>query len=106
MHFLTRRRYKPSAAAVTFVAATPFTFGAESFAPVPTHDNPRVDLLTFPQLTFTPPTAAQPGGLLNQGLALPNSPLEGVLYNGIAEQSLIDPANYPILYPGLQQGRG
>jgi hypothetical protein len=99
-NFFTRRRLNVNPAPVNFVRADILVPGAEGFAPVPTQANPVQYPLVNPVTSFVPLRASQPG-LVNQGLALPNDPLQGFPFDGVITQTIINPDNYPNLYPAL-----
>lgn len=99
-NFHTRRRLNVNAAPINFVRADILVPGAEGFAPVPTHADPRQFNIHNDVTKFVPLRASQPG-MVNQGLALVNSPAQGFTFDGVIMQSLIDPNEYPNLYPAL-----
>ena len=98
--FFTRRRLNVNPAPINFVRADILVPGAEGFAPVPTHQDPVQGNIHNAVTNFVPLRASQPG-LVNQGLALVNQPLQGFPFDGVIMQSLVNPENYPNLYPGL-----
>jgi hypothetical protein len=104
-HFFTRKRHRINAAPIHFVQADVLIPGAESFAPLPTHADPEQYKISNYLTAFTPLRAWQPG-LVNQGLALVDAPVQGFPYDGIVTQDLIDPNNYPNVYPGINDVGG
>jgi hypothetical protein len=101
-NFFTRRRMSVNAAPISFVRANILVPGAEGFAPVPDFQDPVQFPLVNPVTRFVPIRASQPG-LVNQGLALTNNPAQGFPFDGIIMQSLINPSEYPDVYPGLDE---
>lgn len=101
-NFFTRRRLNVNAAPINFVRADILVPGAEGFAPVPTKQDPVQGNVHNPVVNFVPLRASQPG-MVNQGLALVNAPLQGFPFDGVIMQTLVDPDNYPNIYPSLQE---
>lgn len=102
-HFWTRRQLNVNAAPINFVRADILVPGAEGFAPVPTKQDPVQGNIHNPVVNFVPLRASQPG-MVNQGLALANQPVQGFPFDGVIMQSLINPEEYPNVYPGLDNG--
>ena len=100
MNFWTRKRHKINPAPVTFVQGDILTPGAEAFAPVPDQANPIFQPLVN-AVTFCGDFLASQPGLVNQGLALVDSPVQGFPYDGVVMQGLVDPNNYPNIYVGM-----
>lgn len=99
-NFFTRRRLSVNAAPISFVRADILVPGAEGFAPVPDFQDPVQAPVQSPVTRFVPLRASQPG-MVNQGLALVNSPYQGFPFDGVIMQSLINPDEYPNVYPAL-----
>lgn len=98
--FFTRKQLNVNAAPINFVRADILVPGAEGFAPVPTKQDPVQFPLHNPVVNFVPLRASQPG-LVNQGLALVNDPAQGFPFDGVIMQTLINPDEYPNVYPAL-----
>jgi hypothetical protein len=102
LNFFTRKRYNLNPAPVHFVRADILVPGAEGFAPVPSEADPVQFPLVNPVTRFVPFRASQPG-LVNQGLALVDSPAQGFPFDGVITQNLVSPDEYPSVYPALAE---
>ena len=102
LNFFTRKRKSVNAAPISFVRADILVPGAEGYAPVPDFADPVQFPLVNPVTSFVAFRASQPG-MVNQGLALVNDPAQGFPFDGVIMQGLIDPDEYPNVYPALQE---
>lgn len=73
--------------------------GATGYSYIPNQKTPPFLSVVFPSYVFATPQVTAPQ--LNSGLALPSFPAAGIPTGGIGSSPLIDPRDFPTIYPVL-----
>lgn len=98
-----RNKYTPvntDAAVPSYVRAPDILVpGATGFSYIPNQKTPPFLSEVFPSYVFETLKVTAPQ--LNSGLALPSFPAAGIPTGGIGSQPLIDPHDFPSIYPVL-----